>query len=352
MSETISVLWPSSALTPEQWRRRVTDLAELAEQMIGKKVTLQRQAQLALWWCGLCWSGFGAETIAASCRASLLLNQNVVMAADASAQLDEVAERLDHIWELSQSDPSAAVATLPPPMLDLPPGAGRSGRPPRPAVEHHDVEQVEPEPVEQVEPEPVAEVLEPVEQVEPEHHDVVHLEPVEHQDVEQVEPDTAPPAPAVPSGWFTAGDVAQLVGISETTLSRWRKSGRCGEQKVDWLKCGRQFFFNPETAEQLLEQQQQRATARVELLAEPLTDPEQWLTTDELAELVGMSTAWIALVRRLQVLIEGVHYFKIQPGELPSRQCRGFRHHRELCLAALAKHRGQKSPRGRDSQGH
>ena len=34
----------------------------------------QSQATLAVWWLGLCWSGMSPETIAASARASLLLD--------------------------------------------------------------------------------------------------------------------------------------------------------------------------------------------------------------------------------------------------------------------------------------
>jgi hypothetical protein len=263
----ISVPWPTAALTPEQWRRRVTDLAEMAESMIGKrKVPLQQQADLALWWAGLCWSGFGAETIAASCRASLLLGENVVMAADPATQLVEVAERLDHVWEMAQADPSAAVATVLPPLIDLPPTPGRRGRP-RPTVEQEQEQQEQPDTLEQEQPdtleqEPTAveqeqqggEHLEPeptaVEQEQPDHHEGEHLEP-EPAALEPRRPARVP----IPPGWFTAGDLAELVEISETTLSRWRKAGRCGEQGTDWRKCGRQFYFSPDAAEQLMQQQ-------------------------------------------------------------------------------------------------
>jgi hypothetical protein len=117
----LTVSWPTAGLSEQQWRVRLTDLAERAEALVGRPSTLQDQATLAVHWLGLCWSGLSPETIAASARASLLLGTNVVMATDPASQLAEVAERLDEIYRAAQHDPSAAVVEVHPPLLDLPP---------------------------------------------------------------------------------------------------------------------------------------------------------------------------------------------------------------------------------------
>jgi hypothetical protein len=237
----------------------VTDLAEMAEAMIGRRnVPLQRQAELAMWWAGLCWSGFGAGTIAASARASLVLGHNVVMAADPAAQLVEVMERLDHVWEQAQHDPSAAVATVMPPLIDLPPAEPVKRGRKRRAVEQPEPDELEPD---ALEPDP----LQPVENTmtDAEFEALVLASdhgpgPAEPEPAEtQVAAEPVPPVPAtvpIPGDWFSAADLAQLLEISNATLSRWRQAGKCGEQGPDWLRSGRAFHYSAAVAERLLEQ--------------------------------------------------------------------------------------------------
>jgi hypothetical protein len=221
----ISVPWPRQPLTEQQWRGAVEALAEAAEAQVGRRPSLQDQAQLAMWFAGLLWPALSPELVAGSCRASLLLGApGVVLSSAPADQVQEIAERLDRIWQQAQHDPSAAVATVAPPLLDLPPTAPRrTGRP---------AKAQEPAPAP---PEPAAPDPEP--------------------DPEPEAPPAAPAPEPIPADWFTAADLAQLLEVSETTLSRWRKAGRCGEQGTDWRKCGRQFYFSPDAAEQLMQQQ-------------------------------------------------------------------------------------------------
>jgi len=220
----ISVPWPRHPLTEQQWSGAVEALAEAAEAQVGRRPSLQDQAQLAVWFCGLMWPTLSAELVAGSCRASLLLGApGVVLSSAPADQVQEIGERLDRIWQQAQHDPSAAVASIAPPLLDLPPTAPRrTGRPakaPKPAPAPPEHAAADPEP-------------------------------------EANPPPPAAPAPEpIPPDWFTAADLAQLLEISETTMSRWRKAGRCGEQGTDWRKCGRQFYFSPDAAEQLMQQQ-------------------------------------------------------------------------------------------------
>ena len=117
---SITVPWPPLALGEAGWRYRLESIANQAEALIGRKVvSMQATAELALELFGLIWPAYGPETIAASARASLLLNTPVVMASAPADQLQEIAERLDAIWEAAQSDPAAAVVTVPAPLLNL-----------------------------------------------------------------------------------------------------------------------------------------------------------------------------------------------------------------------------------------
>lgn len=202
MSGSISVSWPTAPLTEQQWRNHVEALALEAEGMVGKACGLQAQARLAVWWLGLCWPGMSPETIAASARASLLLGHNVVMATDPASQLLEVHERLDQIWAAAQSDPAAAVATVAPPLLDLPP-------PPAPG------------------------------------------RPVEKASADLRDLSPAPASQPPPPDWLWSGDVAELLGISMQTVRNWRCQGRFGQPGVDWRRCGKKVFHSLESIEAL-----------------------------------------------------------------------------------------------------
>jgi hypothetical protein len=115
---TISVPWPPLALGEAGWKSRLESIATQAEALVGRKVvSMQASAELALELFGLIWPAYGPETVAATARASLLLNMPVVMASTPADQLQEIAERLDAIWEAAQSDPAAAVVTVPAPLL-------------------------------------------------------------------------------------------------------------------------------------------------------------------------------------------------------------------------------------------
>jgi hypothetical protein len=127
----ISMPWPRQPLTEQQWRAAVEALAEAAEAQVGRRPSLQDQAQLAMWFCGLLWPALSAELVAGSCRASLLLGvPGVVLSSAPADQVQEIADRLDSIWQQAQHDPSAAVATVAPPLLDLPPTVAKRTRRP------------------------------------------------------------------------------------------------------------------------------------------------------------------------------------------------------------------------------
>jgi len=345
---TISVPWPVSPMGELQWRRAVESLAEAAEAQVGRKSTLQEQARLAMWFAGLMWPTLSAEVVAGSCRASLLLGApGVVMSSAPADQVQEIAERLDQVWQQAQSDPAAAVASVAPPVLDLPPSTGQRGRP-RPTVEQEQQELAPVELVELVEPDTLEQepptVVEP-DTLEQEQQDGEHLEP-EHLEPTAVKP-RRPARVPIPPDWFTAADLAQLLEIGDSTLSRWRRAGRCGREGPDWLQSGRQFGYSPALAERLLQEQQQAqaaAAAREQPQVERL-DPERWVTTEDLAARFGLSAAWIARARRLNWLVEGEHFTKITPGEFPAALHRkGWRYDLEPCLLALAAASGRSIP--------
>ena len=116
----ITLDWPQAPLSEVQWRARMENLAERAERLIGRSdITLQARARLACEWLGLAWSGFSPATIAASARGSLMLGENLVFAA---APADQIAERLDLIWQeaRAQDDPVDGVVEAPALLLELP----------------------------------------------------------------------------------------------------------------------------------------------------------------------------------------------------------------------------------------
>jgi hypothetical protein len=99
-------IWPPGRLELAEWRELLDALAADAERMIGRPGTLQESCTLALRWVGLAWPCMSAEVIAASCRASLQLGEppGVVVGLPLADQLQEIAERLDSIYEAAQAD--------------------------------------------------------------------------------------------------------------------------------------------------------------------------------------------------------------------------------------------------------
>jgi hypothetical protein len=88
---SITVPWPPLALGEAGWRRRLEDLAGRAESLVGRYCTLQQTTKLALELVGLTWQAIGPETIAATCRASLLLGQPVIMGWQVGLRFDRCA---------------------------------------------------------------------------------------------------------------------------------------------------------------------------------------------------------------------------------------------------------------------
>lgn len=117
---TITVYWPSGGtLSPEEWGQRLECLATRAECLVGRRdAPVQQRAAMAMEFMGLCWPSLSPEVVAGSCRASLLLNEPVVVAAAPADQLAEIHESLDEIWELARRDPEAAVVSIGPPLLE------------------------------------------------------------------------------------------------------------------------------------------------------------------------------------------------------------------------------------------
>jgi hypothetical protein len=220
---SITVIWPPLAVGEAGWRSRLESIATQAEALVGRKVvSMQASAELALELFGLIWPAFGPETVAASARASLLLNMPVVMASTPADQLQEIAERLDSIYEQAQSDPAAAVVTVPAPLLQRVqepqsrPGRKRAEPDPEPA----DPLELEPEP----EPEATA--------------------------APEALPELPTPTPPPPS-WLSCGEVAELLSITRATVATWRRDGRLGVSGVDYVKHGRSTYFAPAVVEQL-----------------------------------------------------------------------------------------------------
>lgn len=118
----LGALWPPGRLCKSEWRELLEALAVDAEKMIGRPGNLEKCASLAMRWTSLAWCSFSPETIAASCRASLLLNEPVVAARGLSDQLAEIGERLDAIYEAAQGQPEQLAVRVPMPYLAAPPG--------------------------------------------------------------------------------------------------------------------------------------------------------------------------------------------------------------------------------------
>jgi hypothetical protein len=127
----LGALWPPGRVEPDEWRELLETLAVDAEKMIGRPTSLETCAALAMRWASLAWCSFSPETIAASCRASLLLNEPVVAARGLSDQLAEIGERLDSIYEAAQGQPEQLAVRVPMPYLAAPPGTLPEPAPPK-----------------------------------------------------------------------------------------------------------------------------------------------------------------------------------------------------------------------------
>ena len=199
--------WPPTGLGEPGWRTRLECLATRAEALIGRHCRLADTAGMALELVGLLWPVLGApETVAATCRASLLVGAPGVVAANpACDQLAEVHERLDEIWHQAQGNPSAGVVELPTPLLvEIKPVPAELADPvepePEALVELEPEPAVEPEPEPAVEPEPEDDELPPAWQTEP---PPIELEPV----------------------WLRSDDLAAELGISRTTALVMARKG-------------------------------------------------------------------------------------------------------------------------------
>jgi len=195
--DSISVAWPPTGLGEPGWRTRLECLATRAEALIGKHCRLSDTAGLALELVGLLWPVLGApETVAATCRASLLVGApGVVAASSAADQLAEVHSRLDEIWQAAQEDPHAGVVELHPPLLI----------------------EVKPVPYElagKVKPEALAdEVTEPAVEPEPEDDEL--------PEAWQTEPE--PIAPEVV--WLKSDELGAAIGVSQSEITHWQRRG-------------------------------------------------------------------------------------------------------------------------------
>ena len=228
MRNTITVEWPALPIGEPGWRTRLECLATRAEALVGRKCSLQQTAEMALELVGLMWPVLGsAETVAATCRASLLVGApGIVAASSASNQLTEVHDRLDAIWEAAQNDPAAGVVELPPPVMN----------------------EIKPVPYElaaAVEPPAVIEVIEALVEPEPEDDEL--------PEAWQIEPEPIEPAVV----WLRSDDLAAALGVSRTTvlvlnrrglfdgLSRKPRPGEGWGRRFDLEQCRAAYEARP-----------------------------------------------------------------------------------------------------------
>lgn len=291
---TISAPWPPLQLGAEGWRRRLEAIANEAEQLVGRPCTLQQTAELSLELFGLIWPAYGPETLASTARASLLLDMPVLMASAPADQLQEIAERLDEVWQQAQSDPAAGVVEVPAPLLQQvqkPQTRKRRSRSQvapeplalEPETEPEPVEALEPDPEPDAEPAPLPE--RPARQLRPAHErmkarpvpaepeDVAlpepwrssepqpwpPLEPSEPNPLPVVltpdsaapQPQPAPPTSPPPTSWLSGGEVAELLSITRSTVANHRRAGRMGTEGSGWIRHGRTTYFDPAVVERL-----------------------------------------------------------------------------------------------------
>ncbi len=299
---TIAVSWPPLALGEAGWRRRLEAIADEAEALVGKPCGLQQSAEMALELVGLIWPAISAEVVAETARASLVVGYPGVLAAGRPMdQCAEIAARLDASWQAAQTDPAAAMVSVPAPILnrvqkdrkprrskqpeplDLEPAENSmsdaefealvlaSDHAPGPVealLVEHDADPELPPPW-SPDPEPAPLPQRPVRQLRPAHERMarraVEPEPEPQSPVEPSEPAplpvvitpvTAPPQPTPsaappPASWLTGGEVAELLGVPCSTVARWRRTGRTGAEGTDWFRHGRSTYFDPDVIERL-----------------------------------------------------------------------------------------------------
>lgn len=225
MGETISVAWPAAPLSEPRWREQLTDLATKAESLVGQPCSLQDTATLALELVGLLWPVIGApETIAATCRASMLVGPpGIVAASPGGDQLAEVHARLDQVWLEAQQHPGAGVVSLPQPVLSevTPIPKPRTPRKPKRAA-------LEPSPAD-----------------------------ANGDELTEAWRDCAEPQPPAPSGpmppgsWWPAAELGELVGLTRSSICRRRRAGDFGREGSGWRKFGGTHYFAPEVVGRL-----------------------------------------------------------------------------------------------------
>jgi hypothetical protein len=183
--------------------------------MIGRPGTLQESCTLALRWVGLAWPCMSAEVIAASCRASLQLGEppGVVVGLPLADQLQEIAERLDSIYEAAQADHSALAVEVRAPVLLAAPGVLPEPEPPKPRKPRRRAG--DPDPVEVA-----ADVPEALDQ--PDALELPEPEALpQAQQPDALEAAPADPEPQVvegmPPGWCDAVELAAAAGLGGVT---------------------------------------------------------------------------------------------------------------------------------------
>ena len=284
MRNTITVAWPPMPIGEPGWRTRLESLAEQAEALIGRHCRLTDTAGMALELVGLMWPVLGsAETVAATCRASLLLGAPGVLMATAPAdQVQEIAARLDAIWQQAQNDPAAGLVELPPPLLS----------------------EIKPVPYElaaAVEPPAVIKVIEALVEPEPEPEDD------ELPEAWQTQPEPIEPAVV----WLRSDDLAAALGVSRTTvlvmarkglfdgLSRKPRPGEGWGRRFDLEQCRAAYEARPGPR-----RSKAPAPAPMPVTIEPLPPaveptPEAAADAAALLELVAGDEATIAALREL-----------------------------------------------------
>ena len=297
MKNTLTVEWPALPIGEPGWRTRLESLAEQAEALIGRDCSLYKTAGLALELVGLMWPVLGAaETVAATCRASLLVGApGIVAASSAADQLAEVHARLDEIWQQAQNDPAAGMVELPPPVMNevkpVPPELATAVEPPAVIEEIEALVEPAPEPEPAVEPEDDDDELPPAWQAEP--------EPIE---------------PAVV--WLRSDALAAALNVSRTTalvmarkglfdgLSRKPLPGEGWGRRFDLEQCRAAYEARPGPR-----RSKAPAPAPLPVTIEPLPPavepsapaptPEAAADAAALLELVGGDDATLAALRTL-----------------------------------------------------
>ena len=319
---TIVVPWPPLPLAEPGWRQRLGCLASRAEALVGRRCEPQDAAALAVEWLGLCWPAVSPELIAGSCRASLVLGENVVVAPLPSDQLMEVHERLDEIWRAARDNPAAAVVEVRPPLLNAAPERAakvrRPRKPPEPAAPEpaDDPDElpaswlVEPDPAPapapagplrppkqlrdravrmarkpapEPEPEPEAEALDVV--VEPE-------VPVVPEALVLPAPAPDPAPPVVPDGFASAVELAAEVGAKPTAVGVWAMRNL---PPADIHRgAGRRVWFKRAAVVGRYAPRPQRPTSELQV-TEP---PPGWFSTGDCCELLEIESSSVGRWRK------------------------------------------------------